>query len=267
MRGTLITVEGGEFTGKTSLIVPTLKSVYEKCGYKVLTSREPGGTPRAEELRKQIFARLAEGAPAKELADLLNQARRIHLEDIVLPFFKENKDGIVILDRYVDSTFVYQGLEGGVNLNYLKRNHENKETGAMGIYPDLTLILTFPEKKFVDIFRRRQKYVDMIEHKSRDKTKWDESDIQVHFRRQKYYMQLPEVFKKLGIKRNYELIDASVHPYDVVRKVIMVTAKILIKNKKLQVKPVQVKRICEELIHNGSLRQFDDAWQTQQVIL
>jgi dTMP kinase len=266
MKGTLITVEGGEFTGKTSLIVPALKSVYEKCGYPVLASREPGGTPRAEELRKQIFSRLAEGAPAKELADLLNKARRIHLEDIVLPFFDKNEEGIVILDRYVDSTFVYQGLEGGVDLNYLKRNHENKKTGSMGIYPDLTLILTFPDKKFMDIFKRRQKYVSMIEHKSRDKTKWDDSDIQVHFQRQRYYKQLPEVFKQLGINRSYQVIDASIHPYDVVRKAIASTTGALIKQKKLQIKLAKAKKVCEELIRSGSLSQFDEAWQTQQTI-
>ena len=74
--GFLISIEGGEFTGKSSLIVPSLKKILELSGCDVRVSREPGGTPRGEKIRSKIFSRLSEGTFQEELALLFMMSHR-----------------------------------------------------------------------------------------------------------------------------------------------------------------------------------------------
>ncbi len=138
--GLLITVEGGEFTGKSSLVIPTLYNILNRCGYETLKSREPGGTSRGEQIRQKIFDRLKEGASQEELARLFNESRLIHLEEVIKPFLGQKKENnrVVVLDRYIDSTIVHQGLEGCASLKELK----NLEQQTIGNYdPDLTFLL------------------------------------------------------------------------------------------------------------------------------
>jgi hypothetical protein len=83
-----------------------------------------------------------------------------------------------------------------------------------GVYPDLTLIAYIPE----DIFEITMK-LRSIPSKSdhlRSKTLWDKSDIIAHLQRQKYYLQLPELFRKQKIRRKFALLDASLTPADVI---------------------------------------------------
>lgn len=219
--GLLITVEGGEFTGKTSVVIPGLEEIFEKSGFEVLTSREPGGTPKGEEIRQTIFRRLKQGASPEELAILFNQGRKIHLDEIIIPFLgpdrnltdQDGRQRIVLLDRYLDSTRVYQGLEAGVNQEKI-RELENEYVGDW--YPDETLILYFPEEKFNAAFMSRKQIAEQ-EINNRDKTLWDEGELSKHLLRQRYYLSLPELSKQWGEQRAFHLIDASGTPSEVLQ--------------------------------------------------
>ena len=72
--GLFITVEGSDYTGKTSTVIPGLQIAIINKGLPVLVSREPGGTIQGEHIRQQIFEKKAAGASAFELAVLFNQA-------------------------------------------------------------------------------------------------------------------------------------------------------------------------------------------------
>ena len=107
-----ITFEGGEGTGKSTQ-VKLLAERLRGQGRDVLTTREPGGTPEAEALR----ALLVSGEPDRWTANeelLLNfAARSSHLRQVIVPALA--KDQVVICDRFVDSSFVYQVVAGGAD--------------------------------------------------------------------------------------------------------------------------------------------------------
>ncbi len=100
-----ITIEGGEGAGKSTLQAG-LKKRLEVAGERVVTTREPGGCPLAEELREIV---LKSKEPICSRAELLMflAARAQHLEEVILPALSAGK--IVLCDRFHDSTIAYQG--------------------------------------------------------------------------------------------------------------------------------------------------------------
>ncbi len=215
--GLLITIEGGDFVGKSSIVAPFLKELFIAIGIEVIVSREPGGTPEGERLRQLIFRRLKEGAPTEELALLLNEARKIHLENIVFPFLgkKKEKNRVVILDRYLDSTRIYQGVFGGMPFEEIRKLEKKY---VKNYFPDYTLIMYFPEKVFKQTFLERQRIAEN-EVNNRDKTVWDQEHIDTHLEKQRAYLKLPEVSKKCGEKREFFLINAAQTPEKVKEEV------------------------------------------------
>lgn len=207
--GLLITIEGGEYVGKSSVVAPYIKLLCDALGIDSLISREPGGTPEGEVIRQQIFQQLKEGATAMELALLFNKARQIHLKDIVIPFLgdKKEKKRVVILDRYLDSTRIYQGIIGGVSE---KEIHKLEDTYVNGFLPDITLILYFPEKVFKKTFLDRQKSTE--KNTQREKNDWDDEDISKHLERQRLYLTLPLLAKNWKENRVFIEINAAQTP-------------------------------------------------------
>ena len=257
--GYLISVEGGEFTGKTSLVVPALETILRRAGYCVKTSREPGGTPTAEAIREKIFQKLREGATQNELALLFNQARKIHLQEVIIPFLgaRKEKNAVLILDRYLDSTMVYQGLEGGVPLKTLV---DYEQEYALSFYPDLTLILFFPEDNFSQTLKERMR--PSAASRERSKTSWDEATVEEHYLRQKHYLSLPRVYKQMGITREFTFIDASRYPYAVIKDSLVPVASLL--EMQNQGKENLLRLKFKELVREGCWREINQAWCEQK---
>ena len=133
--GLFITFEGGEGSGK-STHVRILDDRLKVNGYDVEVTREPGGTPGAEDLRKLLVTGDPHrwSAPAEALLNFA--ARDDHLRHMIRPALAEGKT--VICDRFIDSTRAYQGYAGGCDLAML----DALEAGIVGeTRPDLTLIL------------------------------------------------------------------------------------------------------------------------------
>lgn len=130
-----ITFEGGEGTGKSTQ-VRLLAGRLRALGKDVLTTREPGGTPEAEALRSLLVS----GAAARWTADeelLLNfAARGPHLRNLILPSLKEGK--IVVCDRFIDSSYVYQCVAGGARRSLFT---ELVHSVTSNTVPDFTFIL------------------------------------------------------------------------------------------------------------------------------
>jgi dTMP kinase len=130
-----ITFEGTEGTGKTSQI-PALASFLDQSGFDVLTAREPGGTPIGDQIRNTVLD-LGNTAMHPRTEILLFQASRAQLvEQIIKPHLAEG--GVVLCDRYADSTIAYQGYGKQQDLEMIK-TIVNFATG--GLKPDLTLLL------------------------------------------------------------------------------------------------------------------------------
>ncbi len=137
-RGRFITFEGGEGSGKTTQ-VQRLAVRLAPLSAEVVTTREPGGSPGAEELRNLLVRGEAERwSPLSETL-ILYAARADHLERIIRPALA--RGAWVICDRFADSTRAYQGAGGGVSPEMIQRL-EGDVLGAE--VPDLTLFLDLP---------------------------------------------------------------------------------------------------------------------------
>jgi dTMP kinase len=111
MRGRLITIEGGEGAGKTTQAA-VLQAFLTAHGLPCLLTREPGGTPFAEEVRRLLLAPPAAGpTPMAEML-LFMSARADHVERRVAPALAAGT--WIISDRFTDSTYAYQGAASGV---------------------------------------------------------------------------------------------------------------------------------------------------------
>ncbi len=148
-RGRLISFEGGEGAGKSTqsrLLCRRLESF----GVETLATREPGGSPGAEEIRALLVSgEIARWEPLSE-ALLHNAARHDHVRRAILPALER---GVwVITDRFMDSTMAYQGYGQGVDLGELSGLAELAVGTAM---PDLTLILDLPVDEGLARTKRR----------------------------------------------------------------------------------------------------------------
>lgn len=147
-RGLFITLEGGEGSGKSTLI-QGLAARIQAADIDYVATREPGGTPLAEQIRQLALHPPGDGqfSPMAE-ALLMNAARADHLEKLITPALFDGK--WVLCDRFADSTRVYQGLAGGISKALLRLVEEEVVGDSK---PDLTLLLDIP----VDLARERRK--------------------------------------------------------------------------------------------------------------
>jgi len=115
-----ITFEGGEGAGKTTHI-NNLAEFFISLGKEVVITREPGGTPVSEILRDIIVKNHNHKISAKTELAIIISARLNHLENLILPSLEQGK--IVSSDRYIDSTYVYQGICQGLGVDYVNELH------------------------------------------------------------------------------------------------------------------------------------------------
>jgi dTMP kinase len=135
LRGKFITLEGGEGAGKSTQ-ARHLKQALEARGLAVVLTREPGGTPGAEEIRNLLVHGEPERWTALSETLLFLAARADHVARLIRPALDAGK--WVICDRFTDSTIVYQGIVRGVGVD-LVRKLQNETLGGFG--PDVTLLL------------------------------------------------------------------------------------------------------------------------------
>lgn len=138
MTGKFITFEGGDGAGKSTQI-RRLAAALTATGRKVTQTREPGGTPAAEAVRRLILSGAAESMGAEGEAVLFAAARADHVDKIIRPALSNGE--WVLCDRFSDSTRVYQGAGGGADEKLL-RVLERVAVGESR--PDLTIVLDIP---------------------------------------------------------------------------------------------------------------------------
>jgi dTMP kinase len=138
MAGKFITLEGGEGVGKTTNI-QFIEEYLQRQNIPVVVTREPGGTPVAETLRKILLANHEETISGQTELLLMFAARSQHLSEVIWPHL--TKGTWVLCDRFTDATYAYQG--GGRKVDFDKiACLENLVQGDFR--PDLTLLLDAP---------------------------------------------------------------------------------------------------------------------------
>ncbi|UVI30338.1 dTMP kinase [Paenibacillus spongiae] len=146
--GRFITIEGGEGAGKTTLI-QALAHTLTASGHRVMTTREPGGIPIAEQIRSIILDRSNTMMDARTEALLYAAARRQHLTEKVSPALEQGY--IVICDRFIDSSLAYQGHARGLGIEEI-RSINRFAIGTM--MPDLTIYMDITPEQGLERIRQ-----------------------------------------------------------------------------------------------------------------
>lgn len=155
-KGVFISMEGPDGSGKTTN-VGFLRECLQEHGFKVVTTREPGGSPIAEELRRIILTQYMESNA--ELL-LFAAARADHISKTIKPAL----DGghVVLTDRFCDSTVAYQGYGRGL----LEKVRELEQFVHAGFYPDFTLFFDIPFEECLSRLSKRTDKQDRIDQEA-----------------------------------------------------------------------------------------------------
>ena len=153
-----ITFEGGEGCGK-STVLKAIKERLESEGVSVVLTREPGGTPIAEQIRNVILDKGNTAMDGRTEALLYAASRRQHLVEKIWPALQEGKT--VLCDRYLDSSLAYQGGARGLGIDEVLSINLFATEGA---YPDLTLLFDLePEQGLARIAANQNREVNRLD--------------------------------------------------------------------------------------------------------
>ena len=190
-----ITVEGPEGSGKSSV----MKAVAERLtkeGHDIVFTREPGGTPIAEQIREVILNKENTKMDKVTEALLYAASRRQHLVEKVWPLTKEGK--IVISDRFLDSSLAYQGGARGLGIQKVL---DINSFATEGYFPDLTLL--FDLEPEIGLAR-------IAANKGREVNRLDLEKIEFHHEVRANFLKIAKMFPDRFI-----VLDAS-KPFDAV---------------------------------------------------
>ncbi len=154
LRGKLIVFEGLDFTGKSTQ-VKLLAERLRAHGLPVVTTREPGGTPLGEEVRRILLSRRSTTIlPLSELLLLITCRAQVYAQ-VIKPALAQNK--VVVSSRYRLSSLAYQGYGRGLDLDLIRRLND---VATEGRTPDLTFLIDLPAE---EALARRKGDGDRIE--------------------------------------------------------------------------------------------------------
>lgn len=160
-KGIFITIEGTDGAGKSTQI-PFIKGFLEKKGYKVLLTREPGGTEIGEKIRNLLLDK-----ENKEMCDMTEAllyaaSRAQHIKELIVPALEQGK--AVLCDRFVDSSIAYQGKGRELGLETVKSIND---FATCGLEPDLTILLDLDPEKGLERVKENNA-VDRLEQEKLD---------------------------------------------------------------------------------------------------
>lgn len=184
-----ITLEGPEGSGKTSAINIVVERL-QKEGYTIIQTREPGGTPIAEQIRNVILDVNNTKLDPRAEALLYAASRRQHLVEKVWPAIKEGK--IVICDRYLDSSLAYQGGARNLGIDEVLNINLFATENTM---PDLTLLFDLDPQLGLERIRKNS---------SREVNRLDLEKLEFHKKVRETFLLLSKRFSD-----RFVVLDAS----------------------------------------------------------
>lgn len=199
VNGTLISFEGPEGAGKSSVLEAVLPLLEEK-GIPFITTREPGGVDIAEKIRQVILDPDHTSMDAKTELLLYIASRRQHLVERVLPALAAGK--VVLMDRFIDSSVAYQGYGRGLSVEDIEWLNQ---FATDGLKPDLTLYFDLDvEEGLARIAKNREREVNRL----------DLEGLELHQKVRQGYLALsekePERIVKIDASQSFEAVFADV---------------------------------------------------------
>lgn len=190
MKGIFISFEGTEGSGKTSIIKKVEKH-FREIGYNVLVTREPGGIKISEKIRDILLDKAHIEMDAKTEALLFAAARRQHLVEKIIPALK--RGDLVLCDRFVDSSLIYQGIARGLGIDEVLSINEFAIEGLMPI-----------KTIFVDV-RPEVGLARVFQTPNREVNRLDLEQVEFHKVIYQGYLDLVKKFPDRLIRINGEL--------------------------------------------------------------
>ncbi|HXV31004.1 MAG TPA: dTMP kinase [Sinorhizobium sp.] len=199
-KGLFVTFEGGEGAGKSTQMRLLADSLGAR-GYDVLTTREPGGSVGAEAVRHVLLSGAAEAFGIRMEAILFAAARSDHVEQVIRPALEQGM--IVLCDRFMDSSRVYQGVTGNLDPAFV----ETLERVAVnGVIPDCTIIFDLPAAVGLERARRRAA--------NEGPDRFEKEQLETHEKRREAFLDIaeadPERCRVVDATRPPEAIAAEV---------------------------------------------------------
>ena len=195
-----ITFEGCEGSGKTT-IIKKLEQYFLDQKRKIITTREPGGEKISEEIRKIILNKSNQELTKKAEALLFAASRIQHISDRIKPYL--DKDYIVICDRFIDSSYVYQGVASDLGIKYIEKINDFM---TKKMFPDITFLLDLD----VEVGLGR------VKSRGREgQNRLDLKTVEYHNKVRNAYLELAKKNKK-----RYILINANQDSNDIFLEVV-----------------------------------------------
>ncbi|MCJ7842931.1 dTMP kinase [Lederbergia sp. NSJ-179] len=179
MQGVFITIEGPEGAGKTTIIKKVAQEL-ESRGMDVILTREPGGIPISEQIRRIILNPENLTMDARTEALLYAAARRQHLVEKVIPGIR--RGAIVLCDRFIDSSLAYQGYARGLGLEEV---FSINQFAIQEVMPDQTIYFDIEPEQGLKRIETNQK---------REVNRLDLEQLDFHRKVRQGYKQLVERF-------------------------------------------------------------------------
>ncbi|QLF70477.1 dTMP kinase [Peteryoungia desertarenae] len=179
--GLFVSFEGGEGAGKSTQI-RLLAEHLRALGLPVITTREPGGSAGAEALRHVLLSGAAEPFGIRMEALLFAAARADHIDCVIAPALAEGK--VVLCDRFVDSSRVYQGVTGNLEPDLMAAL---ERVSVRNFMPDLTFMLDLPAVEGLARARRR---AGLAAIRAESPDRFEREEIDVHEQRRQGFLDI-----------------------------------------------------------------------------
>ncbi|MBN1635010.1 MAG: dTMP kinase [Deltaproteobacteria bacterium] len=193
----IISFEGGEGVGKTTQ-VRHLCAYLDQHGLPRLSFREPGGSELFEKIRNIFLHQQLD--PMSELL-LILAGRRENICEIIEPALEQNK--IIVIDRFIDSTLVYQGIVGGLGLEMVDKIMIATRTY---LEPDLTFVLDMDASDALSRITPRDRF--------------EQRDLQ-------YHLRIRDAFVRIATRGRHHLLDAKRGKEDISQEVGRIVNELL----------------------------------------
>lgn len=206
MNGLFITMEGPDGSGK-STVTRLLTEYLKEKGYEIVITREPGGTRISENIRNMILDNRNYKMSAVTEALLYAASRAQHVHQKIKPALEKGK--VIICERFVDSSLVYQGIGRKLGIEKIK---EINDFATQNIEPDITIFFDIPPELAADRRRNRRK-----------KDRLEKESITFHKEVYKGYVKLAKMYPE-----RITVIDATQNVDNTFKQVQELVEKLLI---------------------------------------
>lgn len=216
LKGLFVTFEGGEGAGKSTQIRLLADALRER-GLSVLTTREPGGSVGAEAVRHVLLSGGAQDFGVRMEAILFAAARNDHIEEVIRPAL--HAETIVLCDRFMDSSRVYQGITGNLEASLIEAL---ERVAINGVAPDCTIIFDLPASVGLERVRRRAAAGTQPANAEDGLDRFEKEEMETHEKRREAFLDIARANPE-----RCHVVDATASASDIAASVLMIVEALL----------------------------------------